>query len=112
VNLTADYILEDRALYEDDTNQLLFGANTEYELVKNLRLLAGYNYRKRNFFQQNFLGADEREETSHILSGGLEYKITRYVLLKGMYYYTDKTSNLPDSDYARNQFVASGRVIF
>ena len=112
VNLRADYILEDRALYDDDTNQTLLGVDAEYELVKNLRLLAAYNYRQRNFFEQNFLGADDREETSNILSGGLEYKVTRYVLLKGMYYYTDKTSNLPDNDYARNQFVASGRVIF
>ena len=113
VNLSADYILESRDLYDDDTSQTMFGVDTKYELVKNLRVLAAYNYRKRNFFEHNFLGgSDDREETSQTLSGGLEYKMTRYVLLKGMYYYTDKASNLPDSDYARNQFVASGRVIF
>ncbi len=112
VNLTADYILENRALYEDETKQALFGVNSEYELVKNLRLLAAYNYRRKDFFEQDFLGESDREETSHILSGGMEYKVTRYVLLKGMYFYTDKSSNLPEQDYARNQFIASGRVIF
>ncbi|PID58237.1 hypothetical protein CSB45_03990 [candidate division KSB3 bacterium] len=112
LNLRGDYLDEARDLYGDDTKQLLLSADTEYELVKNLKMLLAYNYRKRDFFTYDFLEAADREETSHIFSGGLEYKITQYVLLKGMYYHTEKTSNLGDNDYARNQFVASGRVIF
>jgi hypothetical protein len=112
VNLSADYILEDRDLFDDETTQMLFGVNTEYELVKNFTLLVGYNYRNKEFFEQNFLARQEREETTHSFSGGVQYQVSRYVLLKGMYYYTDLTSDVADQEYNRNQFIASGRVIF
>ncbi len=112
VNLSADYILEDRDLFDDETNQLLLGVNTEYEVLKNITLLIGYNYRDKEFFEQNFLAERERNETTHTFSGGLQYQVARYVLLKGMYYYTDKTSDIADQEYNRNQFIASGRVIF
>ncbi|GAK59794.1 hypothetical protein U27_06779 [Candidatus Vecturithrix granuli] len=112
VNLSADYILEDRDLYDDDTKQMLFGVNTEYEILKNMMLLVGYNYRNKEFFEQNFLAEQEREETTHTFSGGLQYQVARYVLLKGMYYYTDKSSDIAEQEYSRNQFIASGRVIF
>ena len=112
VNLTADYILEDRDLYDDDTSQMIFGVSSEYELVKNLTILASYSYRQRNYFEQNFQEHDDLEKTTHTLSGGMQYKVSRYVLLKGMYYYTDISTDSSDGDYARNQFIASGRVIF
>lgn len=112
VNLSGDYILEDRDLFDDETTQILFGANTEYELVKNFTLLVGYNYRNKEFFEQNFLARQEREETSHTFSGGVQYQVARYVLLKGMYYYTDQTSDIAVQEYTQNQFIASGRVIF
>jgi len=112
VSLTGDYILEDRSLYDDETKQTLVGIDTEYELVKNMKLLAGYNYRDRDFFQHDFLAREDRAETTHEFSGGLEYKITRYVLLRGMYYYTDKSSNIAEQEYSRNRFVANGRVTF
>ncbi|PIE33739.1 hypothetical protein CSA56_10460 [candidate division KSB3 bacterium] len=112
VTVTGDYILEDRDLFDDDTKQTLFGVDTEYELVKNLKVMLGYTYRDKDFFEYNFLAVKDREETTHEFSGGLEYKLSRYFLLKGMYYYTDKSSNVDTEEYSRNKFVASGRVIF
>lgn len=112
VNLSSSYIIEDRDLYRDETTQILFGANAEYEVFNNMALLAGYNYRNKEFFEQNFLLVGERDETTHQVSGGLEYKIARHFLLKGMYYYTDKTSNINEQEFSRNKFVASGKVVF
>ncbi len=113
VTLTADYMLEDRALYEDDTRNLVLGADGEFELVKNMRLLAGYSYSNRRFFSYEFLGErGDADGTTHTFSGGLEYKVARYVLLRGMYYYTDKSSDVADDEYSKNKFLASGRVIF
>ena len=74
VNFSADYILEDRDLFDDETTQMLFGVNTEYEFLKNMTLLAGYNYRNKEFFEQNFLAEREREETTHTFSGGYSIK--------------------------------------
>ncbi len=112
VNFAGDYIREDRALLDDEAIQTIFGVDTEYEILKNMKLLAGYNYRKKDFFAQNFLAREEREETSHIFSGGVQYKLGRYFLLKGMYSYTDKTSDIPEQEFSRNKFTASGKVIF
>ncbi|MBD3325757.1 outer membrane beta-barrel protein [candidate division KSB3 bacterium] len=112
VNFSGDYILEDRDLFDDDTTQILFGVDTEYQLVKNLALLAGYQYKDKEFFAQNFLAEPDREETTHTFSGGLKYKVARYVLLKGMYFYTDRSSNLDDQEFSRNKFLASGQVMF
>jgi uncharacterized protein (PEP-CTERM system associated) len=112
VNLSGDYILENRALYDDETTQKIFGMDTEVELIKNLTLLAGYNYRRRDFFAQNFIGKSERQETNHIVSGGLQYKIGRYLLLRGLYTYTDKRSNVAEQEFNRNKFTATGKVIF
>ena len=112
INFSADYILEDRDLFDDETTQMLFGVNTEYEFLKNMTLLAGYNYRNKEFFEQNFLAERERKETTHTFSGGIQYKVARYISLKGVYSYTDKTSDIADQEYNRNQFIASGRVIF
>jgi hypothetical protein len=112
VNLTGDYILEDRSLLEDETTQKIFGINTEYGIAKNMKLLAGYDYRDKDFFTYNFITIGERKETSHVVSGGAEYKIGRYVLLKGMYFYTDKTSDISDQEFSKNKFTVSGKVIF
>ncbi len=112
VNLSGDYVLESRALYDDDTTQKIFGIDAELELIKNMSLLAGYNYRQKNFFAQNFIGKTEREETNHIVTGGLQYKIGRHFLLKGLYTYTDKRSNVAEQAFNRNQFTATGKVIF
>lgn len=112
VNFSGDYIVEERKLFEDETVQKKFGVNSEYALLKNMKLLAQYHYRKKDFFARNFLAKEDREETSHVFSGGMEYKVGRHVLLKGLYSYTDKTSNIPDQEFARNKFVASGKVLF
>jgi len=112
VNLDGDYIREERDLFGDETIQRIFGVSSEYEVLKNMKLLAEYNYRKRKFFDQIFLGGEEREETNHIFSGGAEYKVGRHFLLKGMYSYTDKISDIPEQEFSRNKFMASGRVIF
>jgi len=112
VNFAGDYIREDRSLLDDNTTQRIFGVNTEYALLKNIKLLAGYDYKKRAFFAHNFLADQDREETSQVLSGGVEYKVGRYILLKGMYSYTEKTSDLADQEFNRNKFTASGKVIF
>ncbi len=112
VNLSGDYIVEGRALYDDDTTQKLFGADAELELIKNMSLLAGYNYRRKDFFAQNFSGNSQREETNHIVSGGLQYKAGRHFLVKGLYTYTDKRSNIAEQEFNRNKFTATGKVIF
>ena len=112
MNLNADYIIEERDLLDDDTTQFLLGVNTEYEILKNMTLLAGYNYRNKDYFEQNFSSVNELETTTHTFSGGVQYKVARYVLLKGMYYYTDKTSDVADEEYSKNQFIASGRILF
>ena len=112
VNLSGDYIMEGRALYDDDTTQKLFGVDTELELIKNMSLLVGYNYRQKDFFAQNFLGKTQREETNHRVSGGLQYKIGRHFLVKGVYTYTDKRSNVAEQEFNRNKFTATGKVIF
>jgi hypothetical protein len=112
VNVSGDYILEDRALVGDETVQKVFGVDAELELIKNMSLMAGYNYRRKDFFAQNFIGESEREETNHIVTGGLQYKIGRYFLLKGLYTYTDKSSNVAEQEFSRNAFTATGRVIF
>ena len=112
VNVTGDYILEDRALYSDDSTRGLLGIDTEYELVKNLKLLLAYNYQHRTFFQHDIIVRSDVEETTNQFTGGLEYKISRYFLLKGLYYYTDKSSDVDTQTYSQNRFVASGRVIF
>lgn len=112
VNLDGDYILEDRDLFNDETVQTKLGVNSEYEILKNIKLLAGYDYKKKDFFAQNFLAVEERQETSHIFSGGVHYQVGRHFLLKGMYSYTDKTSDVADQEFSRNKFTASGKVIF
>jgi len=112
VNLSGDYIMEGRDLYGDDSTQTAFGIDTEYEVLKNMKLLAGYMYRDKSFFDYNFLAKEDRSETTHTFSSGIEYKMARYLLLKGMYYYTDKTSNVALEEYAQNRFIASGRVLF
>lgn len=112
VNLDGDYIREDRDLFDDETVQTKFGVNSEYEVLKNTKLLAGYDYKKKDFFAQNFLAVEAREETSHVFSGGVQYRIGRRFLLKGMYSYTDKTSDVAEQEYSRNKFTAGGKVIF
>ena len=112
VNVETDYLFEQREVYDDDTGTLLFGVNGEYEVIKNMRLLAGYTFRDKEMFAQNFLGEDDRDETANIFSAGLEYKVARYVLLRGIYSYTDKSSSVAADEYSKNKFVASGRVIF
>ena len=112
LNVTADYILEDRDFYGDDNTQVLFGVDSEYEVLKNTKLLLAYNYRDRDFFDEPFLETEAQDKTTHRISGGVEYKLARYVLLRGMYYYTDNSSDSAAEEYTRNQFVASGKVIF
>lgn len=112
VNLTGDYILEDRDLFDDEAVQKIFGVESEYELVKNMSVLARYNYRNKEFFVRNFLSSDEREETTSAFSGGLRYKFGRRFLVNGLYTYTDKTSNIAEQAFSRNQFIVSGKVIF
>lgn len=112
VNFAGDYIREYRDLLADETTQRIFGVNTEYELAKGMKLLAGYDYTKREFFAHNFLNDVVREETSHIVSGGVEYKIGRRFLLKGLYSYTDKIADIAVQEFNRNKFTASGKVIF
>jgi hypothetical protein len=112
VNFSGDYTLEDRNLFDDETEQKKFGVDAQYEIIKNLTLLAGYNYAKKDFFARNFLAKENREETSNIFSGGAQYKVGHHVLLKGEYSYTDKTSNIAEQEFTRNKFTASGKVIF
>jgi hypothetical protein len=112
VNFSGDYIREDRQLLNDETTRKIFGINTEYELLKNMKLLIGYNYTKKDFFTYNFLTWAGREETNHVFSGGVEYKVGRYILLKGIYSYTDRSSNIPEQEFSRNKFIATGKVIF
>jgi hypothetical protein len=112
VHMSGDYVIEERDLYDDDTTQKMFGINSELEVIKNMSLLAGYNYRQKHFFAQNFLGLSEREETNHIVTGGLQYKVGQNFLFKGLYSYTDKRSNVPEQEFSRNQFTATGKVIF
>ena len=112
VNLEGDYIKEDRGLAGDEAIQQRFGASAEYDVLKNMKLLAGYNYRKKDFFAQNFIGKEERDETSQVFSGGVQYKVGRHVLLRGMYSYTDKTSNVAEQEFSRNKFTAGGKVTF
>ena len=112
MNVETDYLFEQREVYDDDTGTLSFGVNGEYEVIKNMRLLAGYTFRDKEMFAQNFLGEDDRDETANIFSAGLEYKVARYVLLRGIYSYTDKSSSVAADEYSKNKFVASGRVIF
>ncbi len=112
LNFSGDYIVEDRDLVGDETTRLLFGVDTEYSLLKNLTLLAGYQYKNKEFFENNFVIEGDREETTHTFSGGMQYKISRYVLMKGMYYYTDKSSNLETQEFTQNKFVAGGKVVF
>ncbi len=112
VNLSSDYIMEDRDLAADESTQVGFGVNTEYEVLKNIVLLAGYGYRNKEFFERNFLIQGKREETTHEFSGGMEYKVSRYFLLKGMYFYTDRTSDVEAQEFSKNRFVASGKVMF
>jgi hypothetical protein len=112
VNVSGDYIWEGRALYDDETSQQVFGIDAELEVIKNVTLLAGYNYRQKDFFENNFVGRSEREETNHIVSGGLRYKVGRHFLIRGLYTYTDKQSNVAEQEFSRNQFMAMGKVIF
>jgi hypothetical protein len=112
INLSGDYIRESRDLLDDETSQILFGVDTEYQLFKNIKFLAGYNYRQKEFFEHGFVSQEDVEETSHIFSSGFQYQIGRYVLLKGMYSYTDKSSDASNREYSRNKFTASGKVIF
>ena len=113
VTLSADYMQEDRDLYDDSGDILTLGVNGEFEVVKNMRLLAGYSYGQHQYFSYEFLeDRNDAEDTTHTFSGGLEYKVARYVLLRGMYYYTDQSSDTPTDEYTKNKFLASGRVIF
>lgn len=113
VTLSADYTMENRELYNDDTNNLTLGVDGEFEVVKNMRLLAGYSYGNHQYFSYEFLETrNNGEDTTHRFSGGIEYKVARYVLLRGMYHYTDQSSDSPIDEYSKNEFVASGRVIF
>lgn len=112
VNFSGDYIRENRDVNDDETTQHLFGVSTEYEILKNMQLLAGYNYKKRAFFEQNFLFTGTREETSHIFSTGIQYKLGRYFLLKSIYDYTDKTSNVVAQEFNRKRLTISGKVLF
>ena len=113
MTLSADYTQEDRNLYDDSGDTLTLGVNGEFEVVKNMRLLAGYSYGQQQYFSYEFLeNRNDAEDTTHTFSGGLEYKVARYVLLRGMYYYTDQSSDAPTDEYTKNQFLASGRVIF
>jgi hypothetical protein len=99
-------------LNEDHTTQTVFGIDGQLEVWKGLTLLSGYSYRQKEFFENNFVGRSDREETSHIVNGGLQYKIGRHFLVKGLYTYTDKRSNVPDQEFSRNMFTATGKVIF
>lgn len=112
VNVTGDYILEGRDLLGDETTQKIFGIDAELELLRNLSFLAAYNYREKDFFAQNFLGREEREETNHVVSSGFQYKVGQYFQLKGLYTYTDKGSNVAEQEFNRNQFTATGKVTF
>jgi len=112
INFSGDYIREDRDLFNDEAVQKIFGVDGEYEIVKNMSVLALYNYRKKDFFDLNFGGSAGREETNQVISGGLQYKLGRRWLLKGMYSYTEKTSDIPDQEFTRNQVFVNGRVIF
>jgi len=113
VTLSADYTLEERALYDDESNNLILGVDGEFEVVKNMRLLAGYSYGNHQYFSYEFLDTrNNAEDTTQTFSAGLEYKVARYVLLRGMYHYTDQSSDSPTDEYTKNEFVASGRVIF
>ncbi len=109
VDLSGDYILEDRDLLGDETTQLLIGVDTEYEFLKNMMVLASYSYRNKDFFEES---EADREDTTHLFSGGIQYKISRYFLMKGMYYYTDQSSNIDDNEFSQNRFVAGGKVVF
>jgi hypothetical protein len=119
VNFSGDYILENRALMDDESTQTKFGVSTEYDLwkggsgfLKGLKLLGGYDYNKKKFFAHNFLAVNDRKETDQVFSGGVECKLGRYVLLKGLYSYTDRTSNIAVQEFSRNKFIVSGKVMF
>jgi hypothetical protein len=112
VNISGNYILEDRDLSDDRAVQKILGIESEYEVIKNMSLIARYNYRRKDFFVYNFLAREDREETSHNVAGGFQYKIGRHFLLNGLYAYTNKTSDVAEQAFTRNKFTATGKFIF